>query len=155
MTTPAVTIRPALPKDRAAFLEMWRDFVSLAPDEPGNPQMGERNWDRVADAASGLRCIVAVDADDVPQGFTLFLTFPFTWSKGDACYLQDIFVKAENRGSGAARAMISHLEQLGREAGWFKIFWMTQPDNFTAQRLYDKVAQRMDYLRYDLNVSEP
>lgn len=155
MTTPAVTIRPALPKDRAAFLDMWRDFVASAPGEPGNHEMGERNWDRVADTASGLRCIVAVDADDVPQGFTLFLTFPFTWSKGDACYLQDIFVKAESRGNGAARAMISHLEQLGRDAGWFKIFWMTQPDNFTAQRLYDRIAQRMDYLRYDLNISEP
>ncbi len=150
-----VTVRPALPQDRAAFLAMWRDFVATAPDEPGNHEMGERNWDRLMDRTSGLRCILAVDGDDTPQGFTLFVTFPFTWSKGDACYLEDIFVRAESRGSGAARAMIAHLRQLGEEAGWFKIFWMTQPDNFTAQRLYDKVAQRMDYLRYDLNISEP
>ena len=32
---------------------------------------------------------------------------------------------------------------------------MTQPDNLTAQRLYERVAKRMDYLRYDLNICEP
>ena len=58
-------------------------------------------------------------------------------------------------GKGAAQAMIAHLRQMGEAAGWFKIFWMTQSDNFPAQRVYDKVARRMDYLRYDLNVSDP
>ena len=61
----------------------------------------------------------------------------------------------ESRGKGIAQAMIAHLRALGEKAGWFKIFWMTQHDNFTAQHLYDKVAKRMDYIRYDLNVSAP
>lgn len=155
MTVSAISVRPAQAEDRATFLNMWRDFVSLAPGEPGNHTMGERNWGRIMDPASGLRCIVAVDAQDVPTGFTLFLAFPFTWSNGDACYLQDIYVVAESRGQGIAQAMIAHLRQVGLEAGWFKIFWMTQSDNHAAQRVYDKVAKRMDYLRYDLNVCDP
>jgi GNAT superfamily N-acetyltransferase len=155
VSIPATHVRPAEAQDRPAFLEMWQDFVSLAPDEPGNHSMGEKNWERIMDAATGLQCIVACDGDGTALGFTLFLAFPFTWSRGDACYLQDIFVRAEARGKGVAQAMIEHLRQLGLEAGWFKIFWMTQPDNFAAQRLYDKVARRMDYLRYDLNVGAP
>jgi GNAT superfamily N-acetyltransferase len=155
MSTSTIEVRPAKAEDEPAFLEMWRDFVSTAPDEPGNHTMGEKNWERVMDTTRGLQCIVAVDSGGAPVGFTLFLTFPFTWSRGDACYLQDIFVRNEARGKGAARAMIEHLRQLGLEAGWFKIFWMTQPDNHAAQRLYEKVAKRMDYLRYDLNVTEP
>jgi len=149
------TVRPIVETDRAAFLEMWDDFVALAPSEPGNREMGELNWSRMMDAASGLRGIVGVDGNDEPVGFTLFLTFPFTWSRGDACYLQDIYVRPQARGKGLAQAMISQLRELGEAAGWFKIFWMTQSDNFDAQRVYDKVAKRMDYLRYDLNVSEP
>jgi ribosomal protein S18 acetylase RimI-like enzyme len=133
---------------------MWQDFVSLAPGEPGNHAMGERNWERIMSPASGLRCIVAVDAQNIPVGFTFFLAFPFTWSKGDACYLQDIYVVAESRGQGVALAMIDHLRQIGLDAGWFKIFWMTQSDNYPAQRLYEKVAKRMDYVRYDLHVCE-
>jgi GNAT superfamily N-acetyltransferase len=155
MSIPAIRIRSATDEDEPAFLDMWRDFVSLAPDEPGNRSMGELNWTRIMDPQHGLQCIVAVDSGNAPFGFTLFLAFPFTWSRGDACYLQDIFVRAEARGKGGAQAMIEHLRQLGLKAGWFKIFWMTQPDNFAAQRLYDKVAKRMNYLRYDLNVGAP
>ncbi|MBX3566496.1 MAG: GNAT family N-acetyltransferase [Rhizobiaceae bacterium] len=155
MKSTAVTVRPVVETDQAAFLDMWNDFVALAPSEPGNREMGELNWNRMMDAGTGLRGIVAVDGNDEPIGFTLYLTFPFTWSRGDACYLQDIYVRSSARGKGAAQAMIRQLRETGEAAGWFKIFWMTQPDNFDAQRVYDKVARRMDYLRYDLNVSEP
>lgn len=155
MPSKTFTIRPAAAGDRDAFLEMWQDFVSLAPGEPGNHQMGETNWGRIMDTDQGLECIIAVDDDGAPAGFTLFLAFAFTWSTGDACYLQDIYVRPQSRGKGIAQAMIEYLRQLGLEAGWFKIFWMTQADNTAAQHVYDKVAKRMDYLRYDLNVSAP
>jgi ribosomal protein S18 acetylase RimI-like enzyme len=149
-----VHVRAAKITDREAFARMWEDFVALIPSEPGNRAMTATNWSRLMDQDNPLRCIFAVDGDDRPIGFTLFLTFPFTWAEGDACYLLDIYVRSESRGRGAAQAMIAHLAALGRASGWFKIFWMTQPDNDSAQRLYDKLAQRMDYIRYDLAVSE-
>ena len=151
----AVSVRSAVAEDRDAFLEMWRDFVSLAPGEPGNHTMGEMNWERVGDPAHALQCIICVDESGAQIGFTLFSSLPFTWSRGEVCYLQDIYVRPESRGKGAAQAMIERLKEMGDAAGWFKIFWMTQSDNFAAQRVYDKVAKRMDYLRYDLNVSAP
>ena len=107
------------------------------------------------DPNHGLQCLVAVNADGGLLGFTLYLTFPFTWSRGDVCYLQDLFVFSEARGQGIGRAMIEDLQERARKAGWFKIFWMTQNYNQTAQSLYDKIAQRMDYIRYDLNIGEP
>lgn len=150
-----ISVRTAAEADRESFLAMWKDFVSLAPGEPGNHAMGELNWHRICDPAHALQCIVCIDDSGAQIGFTLFSPLPFTWSRGDVCYLQDIYVRAESRGMGAAQTMIAHLRQMGDAAGWFKIFWMTQSDNFAAQRLYDKVAKRMDYLRYDLNVSDP
>lgn len=147
-------VRAAGPDDRDAFLDMWRDFVALARDEPGNHEMGELNWSRILDDENGLTCLLALDAEDIPIGFTLYLAFPFTWSRGDVCYLEDIYVRSGHRGKGVAQAMIGRLTEIGRERGWYKIFWMTQSDNFAAQRLYDKVAERMDYLRYDLTISE-
>lgn len=144
------TVRCAQPEDRDAFLEMWEDFVNTDPAEPGDRDIGSVNWDRITDPANALLCLIAVDAQDRLQGFLLYLTFPFTWSKGNACYLQDIFVRAEVRGQGYAGALIRHLEGIGRTDGWYKIFWMTQKDNTTAQRLYDRIGLRRDYIRYDL-----
>lgn len=151
----ATLVRPAMPRDEEAFLEMWTDFVALAPDEPGNHGMGKINWDRIMDRAHGLQCLVAENAGGAVVGFALYLAFPFTWSRGDVCYLQDLFVRSEVRGQGVGLAMIEELRAIGSKNGWFKVFWMTQSDNDTAQRLYDKIGQRMNYLRYDLNVGEP
>lgn len=155
MDDPKINVRGARSGDESAFLDMWKDFVGAIPGEPGNHAMGELNWARAMDPAHALQCIIASDGNKGPIGFALFLAFPFTWSRGDVCYLQDIYVSAQSRGRGAAHAMIVHLQRLGEEAGWFKIFWMTQRDNFAAQRLYEKVAKRMDYFRYDLDISEP
>jgi ribosomal protein S18 acetylase RimI-like enzyme len=149
------TIRPADAGDREAFLAMWEDFVSLDPDEPGDRGMGARNWARVVDEANPLQGMIAVDEHGDQRGFVLFLTFPFTWSRGDICYLQDIYVHPASRGKGLARAMITTLAEIGRREDWFKIFWMTQSHNVVAQGLYDKIAERKDYIRYDLPIETP
>lgn len=148
-----IEIRPFIADDRLPFVEMWKAFTETAPNEPGNPLIGEVNFKRIM-SGGPLRGIVASQGAQ-PLGFTLFLSFPFTWAQGDVCYLQDIFVADSARGKGLAQAMIAYLVGLAKENGWFKIFWMTTPENATAQHLYDKVAKRMNYVRYDLNVCEP
>lgn len=148
-------VRAAIESDRAAFDEMWEDFVSAKPSEPGDRGMAATNWARVMDSGHPLRCIVALDAAGAPQGFTLFVQLPFTWSAGDVCYLEDIYVRPTSRGKGHAKAMIEHLKEIGSKGGWYKIFWMTEADNHAAQSLYEKVAVRMDYLRYDSVLSRP
>jgi ribosomal protein S18 acetylase RimI-like enzyme len=145
------TIRAARPDDRAAFLEMWDDFVQTDPNEPGDRGMGPVNWDRIMDPANPLSGLVA-EAEGAPVGFLLYVPLPFTWSQGDVCYLEDIYVHPGARGAGHAARMIAALAAIGRERGWYKIFWMTQAHNAAAQRLYDRVALRRDYIRYDLPV---
>lgn len=134
---------------------MWEDFVSLDPGEPGNREMGALNWSRVMDGEHPLQGLIGVDGNDVPRGFVLFLALPFTWSAGDICYLEDLYVHPDARGSGLARALIDALSAIGREKGWYKIFWMTQDHNVVAQRFYDKFAERKDYVRYDLTIGTP
>ncbi|GAB5468079.1 MAG: GNAT family N-acetyltransferase [Rhodospirillales bacterium] len=151
--TSKATVRPASAEDRDAFLALWEQFVASQPDEAGDRQMGATNWARILDPDCALGCLLALDEAGRLVGFQLHLAFPFTWSQRDACYLQDLFVTEAARGRGHARALIEALAALGRERGWFKIFWMTQHDNLTAQRLYDKVAVKCDYIRYDLAIS--
>lgn len=142
-------IRPIEPGDRAAFLAMWEDFVGSDPDEPGDRGLGPLNWARMEDPANPLAGLIAT-ADGAPVGFALYLTLPFTWSRGDICYLLDLYTRPEARGAGHAARLIEALADIGRQQGWFKIFWMTQAHNAPAQRLYDRLALRRDYVRYDL-----
>lgn len=148
-----MTIRLMEPTDRAAFLAMWEEFVMTDPNEPGDRGMGPLNWDRMQDPASPLTGLVATDAAGRAVGFLLYAALPFTWSRGDVCYLEDIYVRESARGTGLGQRLIETLAAIGRERGWYKIFWMTQAHNLPAQRLYERVALRRDYIRYDLPLS--
>mgnify|MGYP006177101837 CR=1 FL=1 len=44
------------------------------------------------------------------------------------------------------------LVQLGRDSDWTQIHWITHDDNVVAQRLYDRIANRTDWVRYELDV---
>ena len=72
--------------------------------------------------------------------------------------LQDIgaqlYVDPSRRGAGIGSAMLERLRQIGQEAGWLKIYWMTQADNFAAHRLYDKFGRRSPLVRYDMLVND-
>ena len=41
---------------------------------------------------------------------------------------------------------------MARERGAAKVRWVTAADNATAQRLYDDIADRTDWVTYDLLV---
>ena len=73
----------------------------------------------------------------------------WSWSSRPVCYLLDVFVRPEARGRGIGRRLMERMGELGRAEGWFKIFWMTEADNHTAQNLYRSLAKEMDYVRFD------
>ncbi len=54
--------------------------------------------------------------------------------------------------SASGRALIGAIAGKGRAEGWLRLYWQTAKDNNTAQHLYDKLAQRTDWLRYDLDL---
>lgn len=141
-------VRPAMPADEHAWLAMWRDFVRDGP-EPCGPDAPALVWSRAMDPENPLKCLI-VDANGRAAGFLLYVTHPYSWSTRSVCYLLDVYVQPEARGRGYGRALIAALAAIGREAGWLKIYWMTQPDNSLAQALYDTLAPRSPLVRYDM-----
>jgi len=146
-------IRAARPQDEAAWRHLWADFIKEGP-EPCADAAPASVWQGVHDPASPYALLLAVDAQDRPQGFLLYLTHPWSWSTRPACYLLDLYVAPEARGRGKGRALMDALTAIGRSEGWLKIYWMTQAGNATAQRLYDKLATRSALVRYDLMLNE-
>jgi predicted GNAT superfamily acetyltransferase len=68
------------------------------------------------------------------------------------CYLEDLFVAAEARDSGAARALIDSLVALGKECGWHRVYWHRREKNYRARTLHDRIVARTDYIRYDIDL---
>lgn len=69
-----------------------------------------------------------------------------------ACFLDDLFVAPEQRGTGAVDALLAGVRDHAREHGLSGVRWLTRASNATARRTYDRLAVQTDLVTYDLPV---
>lgn len=151
MPDDALTVGAATEKDRAGWEALWRAFCTHF-DTDLSPAVNDGLWQRITDPAQPINCLLAFDAQGQPVGLTHYVLHLHTWSLRTICYLEDLYVAPVARGSGAAPRMIAALKQMGERQGWRRIYWHTHEDNYRARSLYDRIARRTDYVRYDIDL---
>ena len=65
-------------------------------------------------------------------------------------YLDDIFVSPEYRGQKIGRKLLDKIKKISKINGWNLVRWQTDEDNFTAKKLYDKLAKKTKKNVYEL-----
>ena len=145
-----VVVRPVEPGDREVWGRLfagYRTFYELAED----PAVVDRVWSWLGDASHEEDGLVAL-VDDRVVGFAHHRLYSRPSEGETGLFLDDLFTDPEARGHGVGRALIARLTEVARDRGAVKVRWVTAPDNHMAQRLYDDVADRTDWLTYDLLV---
>jgi len=140
-----IRIRKAIPDDAA---QIHRFIVALAEYEK-EPDAVEVT---PAQLAAQLRldtppfeCLLAEGPDGESLGFALFFMSYSTWRGRPGVYLEDLYVKPEARGRGAARALMEGLIALGRARGCRRLEWSVLDWNQLAIGLYEHLgAEAMD-----------
>ena len=148
-----VTMRRAKPGDEARWRVMWADFLT-GDSEPCPAKATNRLWREALADDGPMRMLIAADEADEPIGFMVYVTHAYARSPRPVCYLVELYVDPRGRGAGVGSAFLEELREIGREAGWLKIYWMTQADNVAAHRLYDKFGRRSPLVRYDMQVND-
>lgn len=98
-----------------------------------------------------INALVAADDSDTVIGFALYRAHPDTFTAGSALYLDDLYVDPGSRGTGAATALLERLALIAGKAGAEKVRWITAADNARAQRVYDRIATKADWVTYELD----
>ena len=144
MTT---TIRPLQPSDRVAWEPLWQDYQRfyevVIPAETT-----ELTWARFHDPAEAMHAFGALDDEGRLTGIVHAIFHRSTWLPKWTCYLQDLYVEAEQRGLGTGAALIEAVADLARKNGAGRLYWMTHETNATARRLYDQIAERSGFIQY-------
>jgi len=107
-------------------------------------------WQRLIETDGDLHGFAARDAAGTPIGLVHYFFHGSTWSLRERCYLEDLFVGPEVRGTGIGRALIAAVADAARGRGCDRLYWHTHASNATARRLYDAVAAHDGFIRYDL-----
>ncbi len=141
-----ITIRPVGADERAAWEPLWNGYLTFY-ESSVSKGTSDVLWRRLHDPAEPMHLLGAYRNGRL-IGIAQYLFHRSCWTIGDYCYLQDLFVAPDMRGSGAGRALIAAVEAEARKAGASRIHWLTKEDNHSARALYDQMADRSGFIQY-------
>ncbi|HEX6959106.1 MAG TPA: GNAT family N-acetyltransferase [Ferrovibrio sp.] len=146
-----IVIRPVAASDRASWEPLW--FGYLAFYEKTVPQEAtEFTWKRLLDPADPIEGLLAIEAGGRALGLVQYLHHASTWNVGGNVYLQDLFVVPEARGKRIGRRLIAAVAEISRAKGAAVLYWQTEEFNGPARRLYERVAKRAPFIRYNIEL---
>jgi GNAT superfamily N-acetyltransferase len=91
-------------RHRPEWLPLWRGYQQFYEVEIDG-ETTDLTWRRLLDPSEPMFVLGALKEGRL-VGIVHFLFHRSTWTKGDYCYLQDLFTASEARGSGVGRALI-------------------------------------------------
>lgn len=95
---------------------------------------------------------LVAERDGAVIGIANCIVHSSTWSPKDRCYLNDLYVDPDVRGSGTGKALIERLVEIGREREWEQVHWLTAETNVRARRLYDQFGPASGFINYRVTV---
>ena len=128
-------IRRAKAEDVAIILELIRDLATYerAPDEVIATEK------QLIDVLFGERPVAEVllaFEKGMPVGFAVYFYNFSTWLGRAGLYLEDLFVKPQNRGKGYGRALLVELAKIARDRGCGRMEWAVLDWNEPAIKFY-------------------
>lgn len=140
-------IRPIHIQDYAAWHSLWQAYTQFYKVDL-SPEITEHLWQQFFQETATIYAFVVESEPGQPQGFVHCVLHPCTWDIRPCCYLEDLFVTEQARGSGLGRALIEHVQAFAQEKNCTRVYWVTNKNNIQAQNLYEQLATRMDFIQY-------
>ncbi|MBX3454212.1 GNAT family N-acetyltransferase [Ferrovibrio sp.] len=145
-----IVIRPVAAQERRQWEPLWLGYLAFyektVPDA-----VTDFTWQRLVDPAHPIEGLIAWQGD-VALGLVQYLLHPSTWNRGGNVYLQDLFVQPQARGKRIGRRLIAAVTEISRAKGAGMLYWQTEEFNGTARRLYERVAKRAPFVRYNIEL---
>ena len=146
MPTPDIVIRAVGPSERADWEPLWQGYLTFYQATLPRDAT-DTAWARFHDPAEPMHLLGAY-VDGKLTGIVQYLFHRSSWTPGDYCYLQDLFVADHARGLGLGRALIEAVYADAKARGASRVHWLTKTDNAQARILYDQVADNSGFMQY-------
>ena len=141
------TIRAITAADRDRWLFLWAGYLHFYRHKLA-AEITVATWGRLLRTDGPIHGLVAERGGTV-IGFAHYLFHASTWSADGDCYLEDLYVDEAERGSGAARALITEFYARADAGGARRVYWQTQAFNAPARALYDTLAHLSSSVVYE------
>src|SRR5256886_17520207 len=137
-------IRPACLEDVPVILQLIHDLATYerAPDEV---TATEEQLVEVLFGGKPVAEVLLAFEEESPVGFAVYFYNFSTWLGRPGLYLEDLFVKPEQRGKGYGRALLVELAKIARDRECGRMEWAVLNWNEPAIKFYRALgAKPMD-----------
>ena len=144
MKTENFAIRPATAADVPIILELIRALATYER-APNDVTATEDGLSKVLFGEKPAAEVLLAFENETAVGFAIFFHNFSTWLGRPGLYLEDLFVRPEDRGKGYGRALLIHLAKIARDRGCGRMEWAVLDWNEPAIQFYRKLgAKSMD-----------
>ncbi|MDO5606586.1 MAG: GNAT family N-acetyltransferase [Paracoccus sp. (in: a-proteobacteria)] len=143
-----VRIRKIGAKDRDQWRVLWAGYQAFYGHSDRPQDFYDRAFGRLISGDAGEFCGLVAERDGRLIGLVHYVFHPHLWRAEGVCYLQDLFTDPAARGTGVGRALIEAVCEQATAAGAGAVYWLTAEDNYSGRMLYDRVASRTPFIKY-------
>jgi GNAT superfamily N-acetyltransferase len=144
MSSETFTIRPATSDDVAVILELIRALATYER-APNEVIATEKDLAEVLFGEKPTAEVLLAFENEQAVGFAVFFYNFSTWLGRPGLYLEDLFVRPEDRGKGYGRALLIELAKIARDRRCGRMEWAVLDWNGPAIQFYRKLgAKPMD-----------
>ena len=142
-----VVIRPLRDSDRLQWANLWTAYLAFYKTELP-PEIYDSSFARmIGDDPQDFSGLVAEKDGDL-IGLTHFVFHRHGWKVENVCYLQDLYVSPQARGTGCGRKLIEAVYAAADAKGCPSVYWLTQDDNKAGRQLYDRIGTLTNFIKY-------
>lgn len=143
-------LRKIIAEDYAEWLSLWEQYQAFY-NVSISTSVTEETYRRFLDPNEPVHCLV-LELNGVLLGFVHYIFHRSTWTTGDYCYLQDLFVNPTQRTRGLGESLINAVYEEAELHQCSRVYWLTQETNYRARALYDRVADNAGFIQYRKNL---
>ena len=140
-----VIVRKLKTDDHAAWLNLWDGYLTFYKSKLSD-EITALTWARLLEDVSIHGWCAVLDGKVI--GICHALEHGSSWSAAPYVYLEDLYVDATIRNSGAGRALIEAVYAHADAIGSKKVYWQTDFTNENARKLYEKVGEQSGAMIY-------
>jgi GNAT superfamily N-acetyltransferase len=144
-----IVIRPVAATERKQWEPLWLGYLAFY-EKSVPAAVTDFTWARVVEGRE-IEALIAWEGERA-LGLVQYFLHPSTWNMGGNVYLQDLFVVPEARGKRIGRRLIAAVTEASKAKGAGVLYWQTEEFNGTARRLYERVAKRAPFVRYNVEL---
>lgn len=145
----AIEISELTAADRGDWESLYRGYADFY-QVPMTPAILGQVWCWIFDDKQPFFALIAKDDSGLAVGMMHYREMVSPLRGAMVGFVDDLYVLPDRRGSGVVDALFNTLDIAAKQHGWPFVRWITADDNYRGRSVYDKVADRTQWITYQM-----